>query len=807
LSYYANYNDVLNQLQEFGLLPDEPLEVNSTKKAIRCKTSDNQREKRGWYTLYSITIGTDPHIVGAYGIWGGDDNTKQKIVLNKEQRGNLTKDQLQALRDQQRELQKQADIARQREADRAADKAKAAWCKFSETGDSPYLVTKQISAHGVRFTRDNSIVIPMRDDADAIRGLQFIHPPGHSWIEKTGTNKQFWPAGHTMTGTFHLIGDHPRNILLMAEGYATGASLHAATGHPVAVVWSANNILPAAQALHKKFRGVRILICADDDYLQKCAECKQYTIVAEATCQHCGKPHKKRNSGALCAEAAALAVSGAWMLPEFRDQRPTDKKGITDFNDLHCLEGLRQVRAQVAEKLDTLGWLNPSPGKTPAGVTPQGGGERDALKSMLNMDEALERFALVYGGKSTMFDRQEHILVPKQDVMDILPEHGWRDMRAHKSVVRLDEVGFDPAGTDKRITCNLYGGWPTVPKQGDCSKLLDLLRYLCSNEVQADAVFDWVIKWLAFPIQHPGAKMQTALVFHGPQGTGKNLFFESIMAIYGEYGRIVDQAAIEDKFNDWASKKLFLIADEVVARTELYHVKNKLKSFVTGEWIRINPKNVSAHDEKNHVNLVFLSNESTPLVLEHDDRRYMVIHTPEKLPAEFYTSVRAELDNGGIAALHHHLKNLDLTGFYLFTKPLATKAKQQLIEASLDSVSTFLRDWYAGDIHKAPFCPCLTTQLFTVYQRHCAAVGEKATAMRNFKQFKAELNMLPGWKIGQTAVHVSTYNQERTVRKMVVPPDNLLSESSGYTRVQAEHREAWLARCHEAFSIAGGFEQ
>jgi len=381
------------------------------------------------------------------------------------------------------------------------------------------------------------------------------------------------------------------------------------------------------------------------------------------------------------------------------------------------------------------------------------------------------------------------------------------NQREKKGWYWLDEVGFDPAGTDKRITCNLYGGWPTVPKQGDCSKLLELLRYLCSNEVQADAVFDWVIKWLAFPIQHPGAKMQTALVFHGPQGTGKNLFFESIMAIYGEYGRIVDQAAIEDKFNDWASKKLFLIADEVVARTELYHVKNKLKSFVTGEWIRINPKNVSAHDEKNHVNLVFLSNESTPLVLEHDDRRYMVIHTPEKLPEEFYGSVQAELDNGGIAALHHHLKNLDLTGFYLFTKPLATKAKQQLIEASLDSVSTFLRDWYAGDIHKAPFCPCLTTQLFTVYQRHCAAVGEKATAMRNFKQFKAELNMLPGWKIGQTAVHVSTYNQERTVRKMVVPPDNLLSESSGYAKGEQEHREAWLARCHEAFSIAGGFEQ
>ena len=40
----------------------------------------------------------------------------------------------------------------------------------------------------------------------------------------------------------------------------------------------------------------------------------------------------------------------------------------------------------------------------------------------------------------------------------------------------------------------------------------------------------WVLKWLAYPIQHPGAKMRTALVLHGPQGTGKNMFFEAIMA-------------------------------------------------------------------------------------------------------------------------------------------------------------------------------------------------------------------------------------------------------------------------------------
>lgn len=132
---------------------------------------------------------------------------------------------------------------------------------------------------------------------------------------------------------------------------------------------------------------------------------------------------------------------------------------------------------------------------------------------------------------------------------------------------------------------------------------------MCAADAKAEELYQWVLRWLAYPIQHPGAKMKTAIVMHGPQGTGKNMFFEAVMQIYGRYGWVIDQSAIEDKFNDWASRKLFLIADEVVARSEMFHIKNKLKSFVTGEQIRINPKNMAAYWEANHVNLVFLSNE------------------------------------------------------------------------------------------------------------------------------------------------------------------------------------------------------
>lgn len=796
--YYTNHDDVLDQLRAYGLIV-EVLEID-TAKPRRCRTSEHPREKRGWYWLSTFNVSGDSLITGAYGIYQGNHSGKQTIKLPKDQRSRLTPEQIQAEKARQTEAKKRAEAQRQRAADRAADRAAKAWRSGLNDGQAEYLRKKQISAHGIRFTATGSIIIPMTDDRGSIRGIQFIHPPGHERIHVIGSNKEFWPAGLQMTGTYHLIGGTPTDILLIAEGYATAATLHQATGHPVAAVWSANNILPACQALRKKHRRARQLICADDDAIQKCHCCQSYTTVITDTCQHCGKPHLKGNAGVTNAQAAAIAVNGAWIKPQFITPRPTDAKGPTDFNDLHCIDGLHIVTAQIQAKIDQLGWISASGSPS----HPQGGGEkRQTLKSILTIEEAIERFALVYGGKATMFDFQEHILVPKADVLDILPEHGWRDIRDKKRVVRIDEVGFDPGGTDPRILCNLWGGWPTIPKQGDCTGLLELLYYLCSNEDNPMQAFEWVLKWLAYPIQHPGAKMRTSLIFHGPQGTGKNLFFETIMAIYGEYGRIVDQAAIEDKFNDWASKKLFLIADEVVARAELYHVKNKLKCFVTGEWIRINPKNVAAHDERNHVNLVFLSNESQPLVLEKDDRRYTVIHTPAKMPEDYYSRIGTELKNGGAAALHHYLLHIDLGSFDIHTKPPMTRAKANLIDVSLDSVSGFIRDWQQGDVPDIPFCPCLGTQLYTIYRRHCDKVGERSP--RAYRQFIGSIKMMENWRAGAPVSTLTNIcSTQRVSRKMVIPPRDQLTD---YAKNTEQTQEQWLTECHFAFSRAGGFTE
>jgi putative DNA primase/helicase len=740
----SNYDDVLQQLQAAGLQVDS-LDIGRLR---RCKV-EGDREKRGWYLLHEIRMDSgEDLIVGSYGVWRGAENNATKVELR---RTELSREQRESLRQRLAEDKRRAEQARQADADRAAARATAAWRKCAEQGESDYLQRKGVGAHGVRFSPQGAMVVPMLDTAGRVHGLQIIRGRAQKGPR---LEKEFWPSGLVKKGHFHLLG-MGGPLMLVAEGYATAASLHEATGLPVAVAFDAGNLQPVAAELRKRYKLAKLLICADDDNTQRCQQpdCRQRVWVSDGpTCPHCDEPHKAANAGVSAASLTAMAVGGGWMVPAFAEPegRRADwlDKGskLNDFNDLHLAEGLHVVRAQVEARILALGW-RAQPGAARAQQGKGGGDGADKpslapLRPIDSLDELLERYALVYGQGGTVFDHQEHVLVALGDMRDAcLSRELHRAWAEHpeKQMVRVTEVGFDPACTDPSIHCNLWAGWPTTPKAGKCEHLLDLLRHMCAGDSRPEALYQWVLRWIAYPIQHPGAKMKTTLVIHGPQGTGKNMFFEALMAIYGRYGRVIDQSAIEDKFNDWASRKLFLIADEVVARSDLYHVKNKLKAFITGEWIRINPKNMAAYDERNHVNLVFLSNEAMPVVLEDDDRRHAVIWTPEKLSPDFYRNVLGELAAGGAAALHDYLLHLDLGDFTEGTLPPMTDAKRELIDLSKDSPSRFVQAFENGDIEGFPglrapklLVPALSSDLFDLYSAWCGRVGLRTLSQPRF---------------------------------------------------------------------------
>lgn len=803
---WGNYDQVLQQLRGAGLLVDT-LVVGQRQ---RCRV-DGDREKRGWYCLYELRLDSGDYlIVGSFGVWRGNDPGSTKVDLAKATP--MTDEQRAALKARMAADRKAEQAARRAEAARASARAQAMWRRLLPDGESDYLARKCVQAHGLRFTPSGALAVPLLDTAGQVHGLQFILPSTHRRRKQLGRDKDFWPRGLAKQGHLFMIGSPVAGaVCLLAEGYATAASLYEATGLPTACAFDAGNLVHVAQALRARYTGLRILACADDDYLGKCRECGELTPSAEQVCRHCGKAHGLTNAGVSGAHAAALAVDGSVLVPSFAADRPLDRKGPTDFNDLHVAEGLQVVRAQVEGSLSELGWAGRRNAALATSATGEGEGGRIRLRPIDSLEELFERFALVYEASDTVFDLRERVLVPLSSMRNLcssrqLHRH-WMES-ADKRVVRVEEVGFDPSERDPSVVCNLWGGWPTRPQSGRCDKLLELGEFLCSQDGNAAEMWVWLQRWLAYPVQNPGAKMKTAVIVHGPQGTGKNLFFEAVMGIYGRYGRLLNQDAVEDKFNDWASKLLFGVADEMVARDEMYHSKNKLKTLITSDRIRINPKNLAPYYERNHANLVFLSNEIQPMALERDDRRYAVIWTPPKLDAAFYNEVLAEVAAGGVAAFHAHLLEVDLAGFGPASLPPMTEAKRELIELGMDSSESFFVEWVAGHL-PLPAVSCRSEDVFDAYRHFCFKQGVHKPA--SMKTFVGAISKRPGVRRARRQ-HYKGHSNLQTVQSVVITPPGAEDAANRKTLSEQINRFAealgdWRKESHTGRAGAGNHHE
>jgi putative DNA primase/helicase len=373
-----------------------------------------------------------------------------------------------------------------------------------------------------------------------------------------------------------------------------------------------------------------------------------------------------------------------------------------------------------------------------SGGTGKGGGRQAKVPDWGRYNWLLDTFALIYS-TDTVWDSSTRLIMK---ISAMAHAHGADYVRmwkaAEASPVRYQgkrwtvmpaDVVFDPTGRcDPETTVNLFGGIVLEPKAGDVEPMLKLVRHLTSRSAEqgddADAIMHWLLCWMAWPLQHVGAKLRTAVIMHGDEGAGKNFIFDTLVMIYGEYGAAVGQDELEDKFNDWRSRKLFVVGDEVSSRQELVHNKNRLKALVTSPTVQINPKNLPRREEANHMNIAMLSNELQPQALDNTDRRYLVIFTPPALDAAFYKALGAWRSNGGLEAWYDYLLHYSLDGFDPYAPAPVTDAKQDLIELNRKTPERFWLEWAGGELG-LPYRSCAVDQAYRAYGRYCQRVGDR----------------------------------------------------------------------------------
>ncbi len=245
---------------------------------------DRQTTRNGWYVLYP-----DDPPAAAFGCWRRDISVTWCARSERE----MGEAERRRLRRRMEENRKAREDEKRQLRENTARRARKLWAEARPANPAhPYLRRKGVRPHGIRQDGER-LLIPVSSYGE-IHGLQFIDPHG---------GKRFL-RGTPKRGRYHSIGTSTGTILI-AEGYATAATVHEATGHAAAVAFDCGNLKPVAEALRAKFPRARIILAGDNDR------------------------DTEGNPGVRYATEAARAVNGLLALPDFADGGPG-----TDWNDV-----------------------------------------------------------------------------------------------------------------------------------------------------------------------------------------------------------------------------------------------------------------------------------------------------------------------------------------------------------------------------------------------------------------------------------------------------------------------------------------
>jgi len=172
------------------------------------------------------------------------------------------------------------------------------------------------SAGEITVVSDHAILLPIMDLEKKVHSVQAIFPDADNSLK---LDKIYLKDG-AKRGHFFRIGQPTvrdgKYVVLIAEGFATAATLHKSTRHCVFTAFDAGNLKPVAEIIRAKLPDATIVLCADND------------------ARTSGNPGRKN------AYQAAAAVGGLVAIPEFDKALGGDgRKGPTDFNDLAMLNG------------------------------------------------------------------------------------------------------------------------------------------------------------------------------------------------------------------------------------------------------------------------------------------------------------------------------------------------------------------------------------------------------------------------------------------------------------------------------------
>ena len=243
-------SDFIAAMTAAGIAPVEPITNALTDgKLVRFRAhGDKPGRRNAWAVLH-----LDRTPAGCFGHY--------RLGIHATWRSGETRDLSRAERKAIAQRIHETEAQRRAEIWEARERAVEIWQGTSRpSADHPYLARKRLRRFGVRQAGAD-LIVPMVDCDLRLWNVQRIGRDGFKRFTKGGrTAGLFAPMG-----VFLIDGRPNEGPLVIAEGWATAAAIHEATGFGVAAAMSAKNLMAVAMNLRRQFPQREIIIAADND--------------------------------------------------------------------------------------------------------------------------------------------------------------------------------------------------------------------------------------------------------------------------------------------------------------------------------------------------------------------------------------------------------------------------------------------------------------------------------------------------------------------------------------------------------------
>lgn len=238
---------------------------------------------------------------------------------------------------------------------------------------------------------------------------------------------------------------------------------------------------------------------------------------------------------------------------------------------------------------------------------------------------------------------------------------------------------------------NTWEGWGVPePLPGDVAPWHDLMRHLFGNDKDAR---HWFECWCAYPIQHPGAKLATAVLLWGiTHGSGKTLVGHTLMRLYGSKNSSeIHDHDLENNRMEWAQDKQFILGDDIVAKGDR-KLMRRIMTLVTQKTIRLDIKYIPSYAIPDTMNYMYTANDPDTFYMDDGDRRFFIHEVLAGKYAEYRDYVRWRDSDAGIAALWHYFLGYNLGTFDPQAPAPNTKGKLEMQELGKSDLGSWVRE-------------------------------------------------------------------------------------------------------------------